>query len=281
MGNREGDLWAIIVGGSSGFGLASAKALAEKGFGVCVVHRDRRGAMQRIEQNFSEIKRHSGRFLSFNVDALSAEARDAVLCDIAAYVGTQKIRLLLHSIAYGSVKPLAPLSSASLDENVVAAANNVLQDDELMLTLDAMAGSLWSWTREIFERRLFTQDARVIGLTSEGSSVAWRCYAAVGAAKAALEAISRSIAKELGPHGVRSNIIQAGITDTPALRLIPGCEQMLAQARARNPLGRLTQPQDIAKIVAFLASDEAAWINGSVIRVDGGEHICGSMQEGK
>ncbi|MCB1321017.1 MAG: SDR family oxidoreductase, partial [Leptospiraceae bacterium] len=139
----------------------------------------------------------------------------------------------------------------------------------------AMGASILSWTREIFDRGLFCDDARVIGLTSEGNSVAWLGYAAVSAAKAVLEALSRSIAREFGPHGIRSNIIQAGITDTKALRLIPGSQQMMAQARMRNPLGRLTEVDDVAKVVAFLAGDEAAWINGSILRVDGGEHISG------
>jgi NAD(P)-dependent dehydrogenase (short-subunit alcohol dehydrogenase family) len=71
-------------------------------------------------------------------------------------------------------------------------------------------------------------------------------------------------------------VIQAGVTDTPALRAIPGHEQLVAQARLRNPFARLTTPRDVANAISLLCTDEAAWINGEVIRVDGGEHISGA-----
>ena len=100
----------------------------------------------------------------------------------------------------------------------------------------------------------------------------------MSAAKVSLEALARSIAVEFGPHGIRCNVIQAGITDTPALKAIPGSNQLKAQARLRNPGRRLTLPSDVAKVIYLLARDEAAWINGEVIRVDGGEHISGATR---
>jgi NAD(P)-dependent dehydrogenase (short-subunit alcohol dehydrogenase family) len=72
--------------------------------------------------------------------------------------------------------------------------------------------------------------ARVLSLTSEGNTIAWRGYAAVSAAKAVLESVSRSMAVEFAPYGIRSNVIQAGVTDTPALRAIPGSDRIKAQA---------------------------------------------------
>jgi NAD(P)-dependent dehydrogenase (short-subunit alcohol dehydrogenase family) len=120
---------------------------------------------------------------------------------------------------------------------------------------------------------MFASDARVLGLTSEGNQVAWRGYAAVAAAKVAIESISRSIAVEFAPYGIRSNIIQPGVTPTPALKLIPGSEQMESVAKLRNPYKRTTTPEDVANFIALMCTDEAAWVNGSIIRVDGGEHI--------
>ena len=73
-------------------------------------------------------------------------------------------------------------------------------------------------------------------------------------------------------------MIQAGVTNTPALRAIPGSDQLKAQARLRNPGGRLTRPEDVAGVIYLLSQDEASWINGEVIRVDGGEHISGASQ---
>jgi NAD(P)-dependent dehydrogenase (short-subunit alcohol dehydrogenase family) len=83
------------------------------------------------------------------------------------------------------------------------------------------------------------------------------------------------MAVELAPYGIRSNIIQAGVTDTPALRAIPGNEQLAAQARLRNPFRRLTTPRDVANVIYLLSTPDAAWVNGTIIRVDGGEHVSG------
>ena len=73
-------------------------------------------------------------------------------------------------------------------------------------------------------------------------------------------------------------MIQAGVTDTPALRAIPGSGQLKSQARLRNPGGRLTTPEDVAGVIYLLSLDEAGWINGELVRVDGGEHISGQTK---
>jgi enoyl-[acyl-carrier protein] reductase III len=256
--------WALILGGSSGFGFASAKRLAGEGMSVAVLHRDRRATMGEVESRFDSLRQRGVGFLAFNADALAQETKERVLSALAAELGaTGRIRLLLHSIAWGNLKPLVPGSEAALDE------------EDFAHTVNAMGTSLATWTRAVFARGLFAPDARVLGITSEGSQVAWNGYAAVSAAKAALEAVSRSIALEYAARGIRSNVIQAGVADTPALRRIPSHEAIVNGALRRNPLGRLTEPADVANVVCLLASDEAAWINGAVIRVDGGEHICG------
>lgn len=311
MNFKDRNLWALILGGSSGFGLATAKQLSSWGMNICIVHRDRKGAMARIEPEFEEIKKSGVKFQAFNVDALSKEAREEVLTQLSSTIGSGKIRVMLHSIAFGTLKLSAPqkfnngesacatlanklgLSVETMQKTVdelfvsghadlcsiasPATYNNesFIEDDEMAQTIYAMGTSMLSWTKDVFKRGLFAEDARVIGLTSEGNEKAWLGYAAVSAAKAALEAISRSIAKEFAAYGIRSNIVQPGVTDTPALRLIPGSPQLAAHAKARNPFGRLTQVEDVARVIALLSTDEAAWINGSLIRVDGGERIAG------
>jgi enoyl-[acyl-carrier protein] reductase III len=80
------------------------------------------------------------------------------------------------------------------------------------------------------------------------------------------------MAVELGKFGLKTNLIQAGITNTPSLQRIPSSQQLLELTPARNPLGRMTRVEDIANAIFLLCLDEAAWINGSVIHVDGGEH---------
>jgi len=132
---------------------------------------------------------------------------------------------------------------------------------------------LYDWTNAIFEAMLFSDDARVISFTSEGNTKAWKNYAAVSAAKVTLEAITRNIALEYAPFGIRANCIQAGVTDTASLRMIPGSEEIKKHSLLRNPFNRLTLPEDVANVVYLLSKDEAAWINGTIIPVDGGEHI--------
>lgn len=264
--------WALILGGSSGFGLATAQKVARHGMNVCVVHRDRRGAMANIEPEFEKIRAAGVALFTFNLDALAAEGRGQVLDALAAKGA--RVRLLMHSIAYGNLKLLAPLPP-HLAGTPTYDPDARLEDEDFARTVYSMGTSLATWAQDVFARKLFADDARVIGMTSEGNEVAWRGYAAVSAAKCALESVSRSLALELGPFGVRSNVVQAGVTDTPALRLIPGNEEMKAAARARNPLGRLTTPADVADFIALLCTDEARWVNGALMRVDGGEHIAG------
>jgi len=339
-----GDQWALILGGSSGFGLATAKKLASHGLNIIVVHRDRRGAMKRIEPEFEAIRASGVRLLTFNVDALSPEARAETLATLQAELGATggtagtdaagtdgttsgaangsdnggngggrggRIRLLLHSIALGNLKTLAQPRSLrdrerlleqlsdrlGVERERVAGAFDglfaegfdelhtlaspasygaaLIEDEDMSSTIYNMGTSLLSWVKDVLAAGLFTDDARILGLTSEGNEVAWRGYAAIGAAKVAMESLSRSMALELAPYGLRSNIVQAGITETPASSLIPGIEQMKAQARLRNPFGRLTRPEDVANLICLLTTDEAAWVNGSILRVDGGEHVSG------
>jgi NAD(P)-dependent dehydrogenase (short-subunit alcohol dehydrogenase family) len=306
--------WALILGGSSGFGLATAHQLSRHGASLCLVHRDRRGAMSRIQPEFDAIRARGVSLLTFNDDALSRERRGVILDELRPAMGEKgRVRLLLHSIAFGNLKLVAPevkreetaraalARELGVDEAKLAEAADRLfaegedalaglttapaypadvfiEEEDLSLTIHAMGTSLLGWVQELHRRGMFAEDARVVGLTSEGNEVAWKGYAAVAAAKVALESVSRAIAVEMAPYGVRSNIVQAGVTDTPALRLIPGSAHLKATARRRNPFGRLTTPEDVAKVIHLLCLPEAAWINGEVIRVDGGEHVSGASR---
>jgi NAD(P)-dependent dehydrogenase (short-subunit alcohol dehydrogenase family) len=267
--------WALVLGGSSGFGLAAATRLARHGMNVAIVHRDRRGAMAAIDAAFTAIRTTGVGFAAWNVDALTAEGRKGVLDALAERLGERgRVRVLLHSIAFGNLKLLAPLPPGHAATGAYD-PDARLDDEDFARTIYAMGTSLATWTQDVFTRGLFAPSARVLGLTSEGNEVAWRGYAAVAAAKCALESVARAIALELAPYGVRANVLQPGITDTPALRLIPGSDRMKAAAAARNPCGRSTTPEDVAGMIALLCTDEAAWVNGAVLRVDGGEHIGG------
>ena len=110
-------------------------------------------------------------------------------------------------------------------------------------------------------------------MTSSGSHLVVPTYGAVSAAKAALESHTRQLALELAPQGIIVNCIQAGVTDTPALRQIPGHEKLVEETLKRHPGGRLTIPEDVANTLVALSDPRLAWVSGSVIRVDGGEDV--------
>lgn len=252
--------WALILGGSSGLGLASAFKLARHGMNICIVHRNSRSEMESIEASFNDIRAMGVQLLTFNADLLNTEKRAEILQELKTTLGNAgSVRCLLHSIAKGNLKAMA--------------SEPVLQTDDFQITLNNMAISLYDWVQGVYGQALFAKDARVLSFTSEGNKKAWKHYAAVSAAKAALEAITRNIALEFAPYGIRANCIQAGVTDTPSLARIPGSTALMEHSIQRNPFKRLTTPEDIANMVYLLCKDEAAWLNGTVIPVDGGEQI--------
>lgn len=255
--------WAVLLGASSGIGLAVAHQLAAEGMNLCVVHRDRRARVRELEAEWETMCQHGARVLTFNTDAIESSSMEQILDEFSAALGEgEKIRLLLHAVARGNLKPLH-------DEG----NNAQLATDDFVLTLNAMALSWHRWTMACVERGLFADSARNIGLTSEGSTRAWKGYGAVAAAKSTLESLGRQMALELAPTGLRTNVLQPGVTDTPSLRMIPGSSGMMEAAARRNPFGRLTRPNDVAQVVSLLCRDEADWINGAIIPVDGGESI--------
>ncbi|MGB0929936.1 MAG: SDR family oxidoreductase [Chitinophagales bacterium] len=298
---KNNNYWAIILGGSSGMGLATAQKLASEGMNICILHRDRRSQMKGVEKVFAGIRAKGVKLQTFNVDAIRLDKMTEVIVNFKAQLqSNEKVRLLLHSIAKGNLKLLVPLQKTNLpppnssnpsetrtvsteellqklQENIESSQQyhpDILSRQDFNNTLEAMALSLYDWVNEVWKQGLFAEDARIIGLTSEGNQKAWRAYAAVSAAKVALEAICRSIALEFAPYGIRCNVVQAGVTDTPSLRMIPGSETMKAQSKFRNPYGRLTTPEDVANVIYLLCREESAWINGAIIPVDGGERIC-------
>jgi enoyl-[acyl-carrier-protein] reductase (NADH) len=138
-----------------------------------------------------------------------------------------------------------------------------------------MAHSLVYWTQDLVRRGLLGRGSRVFSMTSEGSQRVVPNYGAVSAAKAALESHTRQLAFELGPRGVLVNCINAGVTDTAALRKIPGNEKMIEATLRRNPAGRMTTPEDVAATIVALSQPDVKFVSGSVIFVDGGEAVVG------
>lgn len=218
--------------------------------------------MPEVEKAFALIQQEGIELKQYNVDATNADRRRQVIDELTEIIKPSgRVRALVHSIAKGNLKPMGTNEQTDL------------KHDDFQLTIDAMAISLFDWVKDVLVATLFADDARIISFTSEGSRKTWKSYAAVSAAKAALEAISRSIALEFAPVGIRSNCIMAGMTDTASMRMIPGAEELLTHGQTRNPFGRLTTPDDVANVAYLLCKEEAAWINGAIIPVNGGEHL--------
>jgi enoyl-[acyl-carrier protein] reductase III len=254
--------WALILGGSSGLGLATAKKLAKHGFHLIIVHRDRRADLEEINADFDEIISSGVLFKAFNTDALNSDKRIALIKEITTLLPEgHRIKILVHSIAKGSLKPM------------FANEQDTLTDQDLKITFEAMALSLYDWTKALVNANLFAGDTRIISFTSEGNKRVVSNYAAVSVAKVALEALTRSIALEFAPIGIKANCIQAGITQTKSFEMIPGYQKNKSDAIKRNPNNKLTTPEDVANAVYLLTMDEAKWITGTVLKVDGGESL--------
>jgi enoyl-[acyl-carrier protein] reductase III len=259
-------LWAIVLGGSSGFGLAAVEKLAKHGMNIALLYREPSVSEKPLLKKLLDIAETClVDILPYNINALDVEGRELFIQKIKLLVDKHSVKLLLHSIARGNLKPLA-------GKDIKDGTTGTLSIEDIQMTTYAMSNSLLDWTRLLLKEELFNADGRIIGLTSEGAHKYWESYAAVSIAKASLESLSKYMAVEFSPFGLKTNVIQAGVTETPSLKKIPGSEKLIETGIKRNPLGRLTKPQDVANVIYLLCTDEAFWINGSLIHVDGGEH---------
>jgi enoyl-[acyl-carrier protein] reductase III len=255
--------WALVLGASSGFGEAISLKLAETGMNIVGVHLDRKSTLPHVEEITGKIRAFGSKALFFNVNAADAGKRSEVLSEIEKQTDGG-IHCLVHSLAFGSLKPF-----------IASDEKERLSKEQMEMTVDVMAHSLVYWTQDLFQKNLLRKGGRIFAMTSSGGTRVWHTYGAVSAAKAALESHCRQLALELGKHGIAVNAVRAGVTDTPALRKIPGHEIMIDIAKSRNPGGRLTTPEDVAKALSLFVHDEAGWLTGNVLGVDGAEDVVG------
>jgi enoyl-[acyl-carrier protein] reductase III len=259
--------WALILGASSGFGAAAALELAKHGMNIFGVHLDRQATMNNVQNLIKEIKHTGAKTVFYNINAADSIKRNETLDDIQEQFendSSSTVKVLLHSLAFGSLKSF-----------IAKKQEDALTQAQMEMTVDVMAHSLVYWVQGLLTRNLIKRGGRIFGMTSSGGQRAMPFYGAVSAAKASLESHIRQLTMELGPLGITSNAIMAGVTDTPALRKIPGNVKMVEAARLKNPTGRLTTPEDVAKAIVLLSSEEASWISGNVLGVDGGEDKVG------
>ncbi len=231
---------------------------------IAGVHFDRKDNLPRVEQLVEELREQGVKVTFFNKNAANESTRTTVIEELDRRLGgSGSVRVLMHSIAFGTLKPY------------VSDEEETIQQKQMEMTLNVMAHSLVYWVQDAVRAELLKEGSRIFAMTSAGGHVAWPYYGAVSAAKAAIESHIRQLAVELGDRGITANAIQAGVTDTPSLRKIPGHEELIEHGKRVNPSGRLTQPDDVANAIALLSREESRFITGNVIRCDGGEDIAG------
>ena len=270
--NRE--RWALILGGSSGMGEATAVALAKAGYKICGIHLDFRAALSHVEDVKAAIMKAGSEALYINMNAADDEKRAGALATLGERFGRSRtaglapyVRVVMHSLAFGSLVPfIADDPKAAVDRK------------KMEMTQDVMANSLVYWVQDLYRGGFLGDGSKVYAMTSEGSSRVVPSYGVVSSAKSALESHVRQLAMELArlKTGITVNAIRAGVTMTPALMKIPEHDMIIAAATARNPTGRMTTVQDVANAIVALSGEGTGFISGEVIGVDGGEYVTGS-----
>jgi enoyl-[acyl-carrier protein] reductase III len=245
------DKTALVTGGSRGIGRAIALKLASAGCDVAILYHN--------SHEEAETVCESMRALGRKALAIQADVGDpSSLAEAAATFRTafERVDFVISNAAIGVLRPALELTQKHwrrcLETNALAFNTLAQQCVPIM-----------------------PRGGRMIALSSMGATRAIPHYAFIGASKAALESLARSLAQELGPRGISVNVVNAGVVDTDALKHFPNREELLAESGRRTPLGAALTPADVANAVYLLCLPEAAMITGHTLVVDGGYCISG------
>jgi NAD(P)-dependent dehydrogenase (short-subunit alcohol dehydrogenase family) len=230
----------LITGASRGIGRAIAVALAAPGRTLLINYLQNEAA---AEETARLVRAQGGEALVLqgNVRSEDDNKRLAKAFD--------EVDVLVHNAAVGALKPYDKLRTSHWD-----------------LTLESSLRPFWMLTKLCRLR----EGGNVIGVSSLGSRSYIPGYAAMGAAKAGMEALTRQLAVELAPRKVRVNTVCGGLIATDTLQYFAEGKQMIETTEKLTPLGRVGEPEDIAGAVKLLLMPEARWITGQVLVVDGG-----------
>ncbi len=240
---RLKDRVAIVTGAASGIGLASARRFLDEGARVAVVDI---GA-ERVEAACRELG--GERLAGYVVDVTDRPAIDAMVAGLVARWG--RIDVLVNNAGVTRDARLVKMTEAQFDQVIAVNLKGVFECTQ------AVAPTM------IAQRSgVVINVSSVVGLYGNFGQTNY------AASKAGVIGFTRTWARELGPHGVRAVAVCPGFVETPILATIP--PPVMQSLVSRVPLGRLARPEEIAAVYAFLASDDASYVNGAVIEVSGG-----------
>lgn len=239
---------ALITGASRGIGRAIALRLADLGASIAVNYVRNEEAAQKCADEL-RAKGVEAEIFQANVGdpKAAAEMIDAVLARFG------KIDLFIHNAAMGAFKPVHKLRANQWD-----------------ISMDINAKAFLFMVQKILPGMEKAGGGNIIALSSLGAQQFIPNYGAIGISKAALQATVRYLAVELGAKGIRVNAVSGGLVNTDALKFFPEYEKFEKEVRERTPAGRIAEADDLAKVVAFLASPDSAWITGQTLIADGG-----------
>jgi enoyl-[acyl-carrier protein] reductase III len=239
---------ALVTGGGRGIGRAIALELARRGADVLISYVRHPDEASRTASEVRET--------GVTADTIRANVADeSHVQRMFAQIGERfgYLDILINNSASGVNRPAREVTTHHWD-----------------WTLNVNARGAWLCASAAAPLMQARGGGAVVSISSLGASRVMPDYFLVGVSKAALEAVTRYLAVELAPHGVRVNAVSGGLVETDALKSFPWGHDVIDQTVARTPAGRMVEPDDLARVVAFLCSDGAAMIRGQTIVVDGG-----------
>ena len=242
---------ALVTGAARGIGRAIALKLGSAG---CDIVANYYNSHDEAEGLCAELRKQGRRALAVQGSVGVPDSVDEMFAEIGKHF--DRLDIVVSNAASGVLKPVMEMG---------------LKHWRWCMETNALAVNLLA-QRAV---PLMKDGGRVIAMSSLGAQRAMPGYGFIGASKAALEAVVRALAQELGPRGIRANVVSAGVVDTDALAYFPNREELLANFAHRTPAGPVLTPQDVAGAVYLLCLPEAAMINGATLVVDGGFSISG------
>ncbi len=242
---------ALVTGAARGIGRAIARKLAAEG---CDIAANYYNSADEANVLCTELRALGRQAYAIQASVGIPESVDEMFAEFHRHF--DRLDILVSNAASGVLKPTT--------EMTLKHWRWCMETNALALNLLTQRGIA-----------LMKDGGRIIALSSLGAARAMPGYGFIGASKAALEALARALAQELGPRGIRVNTVSAGVVDTDALAYFPNREELLANYAQRAPAGPVLTPDDVAGAVYLLCLPEAAMINGHTLIVDGGFAISG------